>query len=635
MHEIAAQLTNGPLGIVAALFVGTFFGFVAGLTPGLGGRIGIILSLPIAIFWDPLGAAVFLFSMHAVVHTATSIPAIAFALPSTSGDAATILDGHPLAKMGRGGEALGASLSASALGGVLGALAFLAAIPIARALLVWFGPPEFLVLAIAGLSMVATLSGRNITAGLVVGVLGLLFSMVGRDVMTGAGRFTFGVPNLYDGLSLSAFVGGIFAVPEMLSRFELDAESKQIAVKTRLRDVLAGMWTTFRYIPLVIRSSIYGILVGIMPGVGSSVSVWMSYAYAARTVKSEIPFGKGAIAGVIAPEAANNSKEGGAMVPTLFFGIPGSSSMAIMLVALHVVGQQIGPSLLTTNVQVSFVLAATILLSNLLAIPVFFATIPFIVRLTALRRDHLIPVAISISLFAAMMGDMSASTLAQFAFGGVMGVALKWVGWPRAPFLLGFVLGPIAEITYIQTAQIWGWGMFLRPVTIIMVLAFGIALVRALVGRKPSARSVLGRADGIVALPVLATFAAALTMTLGFPSGSSRAPLIVAVLGTVLSVGLLLASLPAKKIDRDPLEQFDWLATTALFCLAVPLAGLPMSSAGYTIYMLSRLGVRHWVAAAWGIGLGLIQLGLLSLALDLRAEPLISGWIIWWTQNLG
>lgn len=635
MHDIAILLTTGWPGIVSALVMGTLFGFVAGLTPGLGGRIGIILSLPIAIFWDPLGAAVFLFSMHAVVHTSSSIPAIAFALPTTSGDAATILDGHPLAKMGRGGEALGASLSASALGGVLGAVAFLAALPVARILIVWFGPPEFLVLAIAGLSMVATLSGRNILSGLLVGLLGLLFAMVGRDVLTSAGRFTFGRPELLDGLDLAAFVGGIFVVPEMLSRWELEGDSRGRAVATRLRDVLAGMWVTLRYLPLVVRSSLYGIWVGIMPGVGSSVSVWMSYAYAARTVKSEIPFGQGAIAGVIAPETANNAKEGGAMVPTLFFGIPGSSSMAIMLAALHVVGQQIGPSLLTTNAHVSLVLAATIVGSNLLAVPMFFAVVPWIVRLTALKRDHLIPIAIAISLFASMMQDMSIVTLAQFAAGGAIGLALKRVGWPRAPFLLGFVLGPIAETSYIQTTQIWGWGMFLRPATLVMLALFGFGLVRALIRRKPSARTALGRPDTIVATVLLCLFAAALVLTLRLPAGASPAPLIVTVLGLALSGIIAVRSLRPGGGAREPLEGFDWLPATALYCAAVPFAGLPLASTGYAFVLLYRLRVTPVWAAVWALSLGAAQLGLLSLVLDLRAEPLISGWVLWWIQNPG
>ena len=158
--EILALLTAGWTGLTTALLLGTLLGFIVGLVPGLGGRVGIILCIPLATFWDSLGGAVFLFAMHAVVHTSASIPAIAFALPSSGADAATIIDGYPLAKMGRAGEAFGASLSASALGGVLGAVAFLACIPIARLLIVWFGPPEFLLLAIAGLTMVVFLSAR-------------------------------------------------------------------------------------------------------------------------------------------------------------------------------------------------------------------------------------------------------------------------------------------------------------------------------------------------------------------------------------------------------------------------------------------------------------------------------------------
>ncbi len=633
MVEFALALTHGWMGLTTALLLGTFLGFVIGLIPGLGGRIGIILSIPLAALWEPAGAGVFLFSMHAVIHTSSSIPTIAFALPSSGSDAATVLDGHPLAKMGRGGEALGASLSASAIGGALGALAFLACIPVARILIAWFGPPEFLVLAVAGLCMVATLSGRNIAAGLVVGVLGLLMAMVGRDILSGASRYTFGRPELLNGLGITAFVGGIFAAPEMLSRFQLSANDKAAAMNTRVRDVWKGMFQTLKYLPLVLRSSLYGIGVGIMPGVGSSVSVWMSYEYAARTIKSEIPFGKGAIAGVIAPEAANNSKEGGAMVPTLFFGIPGSSIMALMLVALQAVGVEIGPSLLTTNVQISFILAATILLSNLVAVPMFFAVVPWIVRLSSLRRDHMIPIAISLSLLTAMMQSMNLLTLAQFVAGCALGIVLKALGWPRAPFLLGFVLGPIAESTFLQTSQIWGWGMFLRPASLIMIGLFAFTLYRALANQRGRGHAVLGKPDAIVAGLLLALFGGALILALRFPVGASPAPMIINLIGIVLCVVLLVQALRPKPGVRDPLEKFDWLGTTLVFCAAVPVAGLVLSSVAYTFYILYRIRVRLVIAILWAVLIGALDLGLLSLMLDIRAEPLISGWVLWWLQG--
>lgn len=629
MFEIAMTLTHGWLGVGTAIIFGTLIGFIIGLTPGIGGRIGIIMLIPIAAFWDPLGAAALLFSMHAVIHTSSSITAIAFALPQSSSDAATVLDGHPLARMGRAGEALGASLSASALGGAIGALAFLACIPVARILLGWFGPPEFLVLSIAGLAMVATLAGGKIAAGLLVGVLGLLLSMVGRDIMTGSSRYIFGQLHLLDGLSLTAFVGGLFAVPEILSRFTLAPQDKAVALNTKLRDVWRGMFETLKYIPLVIRSSIYGIGVGVMPGVGSSVAVWMSYEWASRNIKSDIPFGQGAIAGVIGPEAANNSKEGGAMVPTLFFGIPGSSIMALMLVALQAVGLEIGPRLLTTNIHVSFVLAATILLANLVAVPMFFAVVPWIVRLTALRREHMIPLTITISLLTAMMLSMNLYTLGQFVLGCALGITLKALNWQRAPFLLGYVLGPILETSFIQTSQIWGWAMFLRPATLIMIAIFGYATYRGFRrGRSPS-DSALGPPDAIGSFLLLAVFATALVLALRFPEGASPAPMLFSIVGIGLSSFVLVRSFMPQKAPREPLEQFNWLGTTVLFCAAVPFAGIILASVAYTIYLLFRMQVRlHW-AVLWGVLIGLIQWGLLSLTLDLRAEPLVSGWILW------
>jgi TctA family transporter len=629
MFDLGLALTTGWVGVGTAIVLGTLLGFIIGLTPGIGGRIGIIMSIPIAALWDPLAAAAFLFSMHAVIHTSSSITAIAFALPQSSSDAATVIDGYPLARMGRAGEALGASLSASALGGILGALAFLACIPIARILLAWFGPPEFLVLSIAGLTMVATLAGGKIAAGLLVGVLGLLFSTVGRDVMTGTSRFTFGQLELLDGLSLTAFVGGMFAIPEILSRFALDPSDKAVALNTNLRDVWRGMFQTLKYIPLVIRSSIYGIGVGIMPGVGSSVAVWMSYEYAARTIKSEIPFGQGAIAGVIGPEAANNSKEGGAMVPTLFFGIPGSSIMALMLVALQAVGLGIGPTLLTTNVHISFVLAATIVLSNLVAVPMFFAVVPWIVRLTALRRDHMVPLTITMALVTAMMLNMSLFTLGQFVLGCALGILLKGLGWQRAPFLLGYVLGPILETSFIQTAQVWGWSMFLRPASLIMIALFGYATFRSFRrGGSPSGTA-FGRPDTIAALVLVAVFGTALVLALRFPEGASPGPMLISVAGILLAGFVLLRSLLPQKADREPIEKFNWLAETALFCIAVPFAGLVISSAAYTVYILHRMRVRIAYSVLWGILLALIEVGLLSLSLDIYAEPLISGSVLW------
>ena len=623
-----AFLTAGWPGLATALLLGTLVGFIVGLVPGVGGRIGIILCIPFATFWEPIGGAVFLFAMHSVVHTASSIPAIAFALPSTAADAATILDGYPLAKKGRAGEALGASLSASAIGGVLGAFAFIACIPVARLLMTWFGPPEFLLLALAGLSMVVILSGRSLLTGLLTAAVGVLAACVGLDVLTGATRFTLGRPELLDGLDLAAVIGGIFVIPETLTRWTYNEQGHHRAISTSLRDVAAGMRTTLDHLHLVFRSALYGIWVGIMPGLGSSVSVWMSYAYAVRNVKSDIPYGEGAIAGVIAPETANNSKEGGAMVPTLFFGIPGSSSMAIMLGAFMVIGQPVGPQLLTTDIDVSFILAAAILLANLVAIPMFFMVVPGIVRLAALRREHMVPFVIALSLFGALYQDLHWITLAQFALGGVFGIALKWAGWSRAPFLLGFVMGPLAEISYIQTSQIWGWAMFARPATIVMLLLFGFIMLRALRQKREDGMRSLGQPDAILAMPMLVLFGSALFTVLGQSHDGSPVPKIISVIGVFLAILVLAKALIDRATPREEgLRAFDNLALTAIYLAAVPLLGLPVSSAFYAGGLMRRAHTGWPVAVGCALGLALIQILLFSLIVNVSFEPLITGLI--------
>ncbi|MEM9999263.1 MAG: tripartite tricarboxylate transporter permease [Pseudomonadota bacterium] len=626
MAAYFAFLFSGPTGLISALVFGTAFGFMAGIAPGIGGRIGIILAIPFATLWDPLAAAVFLFAMHSVVHTSASIPAIAFALPSSGADAATVLDGYAMAKQGRTGEALGASLSASAIGGLIGAFAFLAAIPVARVLVTWFGPPEFLLLAAMGLFMVAVLSGRNLLAGLLSATLGFLAASIGFDVMSAEPRFTFGMPELLKGLDLAAVIGGLFVMPEMLARWQYDEQGRQRAVSTSLADVYAGLLKTFSHMRLVWRSSLYGIGVGVMPGVGSSVGVWLAYSYASRNTKSEVPFGKGAIAGVIATEAANNSKEGGAMVPSLFFGIPGSSSMAIMLGAFAVVGQPIGPSLLTTSIEVSFVLAATVALSNLIAIPMFFAVVPWIVRMAALKREHIVPFAVALALFAAAYQYLHWITLVQFLISGLIGIALKKLDWARAPFLLGFILGPLAETSYIQTSQVWGWSMFARPATLAMLAIFAI-LIFSMVRNREFAVFQTTREDARLSVPMAVIFLFAGLVSFALPDNASPFPLIICTIGLALAVAMSVAVVMNKRPAQVEFETFDNVPHTIGFCfLCIPL-GIPLASLLYAFLLLRRVQTSVTYALGFSVALAALQFWLFSLLVDVWGEPLIIGYL--------
>ena len=624
------MLDGAVLPLLFALLFGTALGFICGLVPGLGSRVGLILAIPLCGFWDPYPAAIFLISMHAVVHTSSSIPTIAFALPTSGADAATVLDGYPLARMGRAGEALGASLSASAVGGVLGALAFLLAVPIARPIVSSFGPPEFLLLSLMGISLISAVSREGMLHGLTVAAIGVLCAMVGLSIRTGEPRLTFGIPELWDGLDLPALVAGLFIIPEMLTptRFRDDAAERS-AKLTTLSAVLNGMAVGLRYRATLLRSTFYGIAIGLMPGLGASISVWLSYGYAARTVKSEIPFGQGAIAGVVAPEAANNAKEGGAMIPTLFFGIPGSSSMAIMMAALALAGVSVGPRMLGQDVALTYLLGGAVIASNLIAITLFFLVVPWIVRFSALRREWIAPFAIVIGVTASLIHQPSLMTHAQLLFATALGLALKSANWPRAPFILGFVVGDLLETSSYQTAVIWGWSAAARPMTIALaILLVGwIAFLLARRGRSQAASSNRPEKRGAF-LPIAAFMFASLAML--HTDATDAIPVFaICAVGLALSAAILLR--PGAKAGLQPDDgglRYAWLVGG--FLLANPLIGLTASSAIFLAMMLHALRARIlYIAASVLILIGL-QLLLLSLVFDIGIERDILGRALWW-----
>jgi putative tricarboxylic transport membrane protein len=614
---------------LSALIFGTALGFLCGLIPGLGSRVGLILAIPLCAFWDPYPAAIFLIAMHAVVHTSSSIPTIAFALPTSGADAATVLDGYPLARMGRAGEALGASLSASAIGGVLGALAFVAAVPIARPIVTSFGPPEFLLLSLMGISLISAVSREGMVHGLAVAAIGVLCAMVGLSVRTGEPRLAFGFPELWDGLDLPALVAGLFIIPEMLTptRFT-DEGAERSARSTTIAEVWKGMAVTLRHRATLLRSTFYGIAVGLMPGLGASISVWLSYGYAARTEKSEIPFGQGAIAGVIAPEAANNAKEGGAMIPTLFFGIPGSSSMAIMMAALALAGVSVGPRMLDQNIDLTYLLGGTVVAANLIAIPLFFLAVPWIVRFSAVRREMIAPFAIVIGVTASLIHEPNLITHMELLFAAALGLALKAARWPRAPFILGFVVGDLLEASSYQTAVIWGWSAFMRPMTIVLALALAAWLVY-LLWRKRQRAATAEHPHKLGAVILIAIFAlAALAEIHGTPQ--DRIPVFaICAAGLVLSaITLLRSAQGGNRVPSDGTGRYRWLVGG--FLMANPIIGLIPASAMFLVLMLHGLRVRIVPMAIAVLGFIGLQSVLLAAVFDIGIERDILGRGLWW-----
>nr|WP_249138990.1 tripartite tricarboxylate transporter permease [Actibacterium sp. MT2.3-13A] len=462
--------------ILLAIPLGLFFGAV----PGLGGKLGIVLLIPMVFGMDPLAGAVFLLAMHAVVHTGGSIPSILFGVPGTGADAATIVDGYPMAQKGQAGRALGASLGASGVGGIIGAFFLAATLPVLRPVVLAFSPAEFFLLAIFGITFIAMLSGRSLLKGVAVGMLGLLVSLVGLDPHTGSQRFTFDQLFLWDGVNVVAAVLGMFAIPEMLS---LGVKGGSIAgasgkmARYDMGQVIEGILDVFRHPWLTFRTSIIGAAIGAIPGLGGDAASWMCYGHAVQTCNNPETFGKGDVRGVIAPETANNSKEGGSLLPTLFFGVPGSSGMAILIGAFVMLGIQPGPSIALTGMDMVWSLIWALALANFLSVFVFLGMAPTFSLLVFVKGFLLIPFVFVLAFLGAYLSEGAWENIVLVLGIGALGYFLKKNNWPRPPFVIGLVLGGIAEDSLHKAMAIWGPSFFLRPLSLVLIALIVLTVV--------------------------------------------------------------------------------------------------------------------------------------------------------------
>jgi TctA family transporter len=457
-------------------------GMIFGAIPGLGGKLGIVLSIPFVFGMDTVSGCVFLLAMHSVVHTGGSIPSILLGIPGTGPDAATVCDGYPMTQNGEAGRALGASLAASAVGGVLGALFLAALIPIVQPVVLAFGPAEFFFLALLGITFIAAVSGDSLRKGVLVGALGLMVSFVGTEPQTGMRRFTFGQTFLVDGVEAIVSVLAMFAIPETLLIASAARPDRRATGTTHygFDQLLQGVSDVARHWRLALRTSLIGSVIGLVPGLGGDVASWMCYGHAVQTSSTPERFGKGAVEGVIGPEAANNSKEGGGLLPTLFFGIPGSSGMAVMLGAFIMLGVQPGPRVAIEHLDLVWILIWTLVIANVLAAIMFLAISRWLALVTTLRAGLLVPFVLLLTLVGGYAGSGNWQSLVLLVAMGLLGYGLKRCGWPRAPFVIGVSLGPIMDISLHQSLAIWGPRFMLRPIALVLLAATLVTLAMSL-----------------------------------------------------------------------------------------------------------------------------------------------------------
>jgi TctA family transporter len=462
------------------LGAGCIMGLVLGIVPGIGGLAGTAMLLPFTFNMDPYTAFALLLGLGSTTATGDPIPAILFGVPGGAASAATVLDGFPMAKKGEAGRALSAAYMSSLMGGCFGAFLMFISIPILRPVMLFLGSPELLAFSVLGISMVAVLSGNAPLRGLVAGCLGIMIAMIGTDPQSGTLRWTFDSLYLWDGLPLTPLLLGVFALPELC---DLLISRTAIAADTSVGNIYKGQWQgamdCFRHWWLIVRCSWIGGGIGSIPGISASVVDWLAYGHALKTEKgASATFGKGDVRGVIASESANNAKEGGALLPTVAFGVPGSATMAILLGAFLIHGLVPGPDMLTKNLDVTYAMVWSIALANILGAGMCYAFSPQFAKLSVVRFSLILPAVLGIVYIGAFEATRQWGDLYSLLAFGLLGWIMKQFKWPRPPLILGVVLGDTIERYLFISVERYGISWFARPVVAILFLIAIIGIVR-------------------------------------------------------------------------------------------------------------------------------------------------------------
>jgi TctA family transporter len=563
------------------LSFGVLIGLVLGVIPGLGGLVGLSLLLPFTFNMDPYTALAFMMGLQAVVVTSDTIPAVLFGVPGTVGSAATILDGYPMARKGEAGRAFGAAFSASVIGGLFGALLLGISVPVLRPIVLEIGSPELLAICVFGLSLVAVLSGGSPLKGLAGACIGLMVATAGDDPQTGTLRWTFDSLYLWDGLPVVPLALGLFAIPELA---DMAITKQSINVKDEDKQdarygQIEGIKDTFRNWFLVLRCATIGSALGAVPGIGASVIDWIAYGHAARTEKgAPETFGKGDVRGVIASEASNNAKEGGALVPTIAFGVPGSASMALILGAFLIHGLVPGPEMLTTRLDVTYTLVWSVAIANILGAGICFAFANQLAKVALVRIGVLAPVVLAITYIGAFQGSRQWGDIYALLIFGLIGWIMKRLRWPRPPLILGFVLGGLVErYMFISVERygadwLWIWRdfgdgdvRFAPYVPIIFIVTLYGVLSPIIRGYRSRAKANQSSSkfgfqkeainpDLIFAMILFALFATAWGIASTWEFGARLIPQVVAAAAMVFIGWLILSALfvaPGEKVAVD------------------------------------------------------------------------------------
>lgn len=479
---------------------GTFAGIYVGAIPGLSVTMAVSILISFTFKWHvnealALIAGIFLGGVYG-----GSRSAILLNIPGAPAAIATGLDGYPLAKRGEAGTAIGLTTVVSVLGGFVGILALAIAAPAISKLSLLFAPRDYLLLAIWGILLVGSLSGESLAKGVFAGALGVLLGMVGLDPMTAEGRFTFGSVALSGGIPYVAAMIGFFGVAEVLVQLHtLDVKP----VKQNVSKILPSWKLLVKYLPLGLRSSSIGVVIGALPGAGGDIAALMAYDHAKRTTRNPSrPFGEGAYEGLVAPESANNAAVGGAYIPMLTLGIPGDAVTAVIIGALYIHGLKPGPMMLIETPHLFWFCVGNLTLANIFLLPLGLSGIKLFARIVETPKPILLPLILVLSAVGTYAIQNNPVDIYWMLGFGVLGYFLKMYGYQVGPVILGIILGPLMDKSYRQAmistgdAPLGFLGEFLTsPISAILIAALALtvlsqtALWRRITGRAPALKA--------------------------------------------------------------------------------------------------------------------------------------------------
>lgn len=456
--ELLSNLAHGfgiallPVNLFYA-FVGALVGTLIGVLPGIGPMSGIALLIPISYGMNPTSAIILLAGVYYGAMYGGSTTSILLNTPGESSSVVTTLDGYQLARQGKAGKALATAAIGSFVAGTMSIVGLMIMAPGLAKFALRFGPPEYFALMVVGLTAVTSLGGKSMIKALLSTAFGLALSTIGIDLQTGIARFTFGIPSLLDGIDFLVVAIGLFAVAEVLTTLDEPEASK--SETNQLSDKL---WLTRddwkQAIGPMTRGSILGFLVGVLPGAGATIASFMSYDLEKRIAKDPDRFGKGALEGIAGPEAANNAASGGAMVPLLTMGIPGSGTTAVMMGALMMFGIRPGPLLFEQYPDVVWGLIASMYVGNAMLLVLNLPLVGLFVRIIFVPRKILLPMVLGFSMLGIYSLDSNPLDLILMAIFGLIGYFMKKYDFPAAPVVLALVLGDLIEQAMRQSLTI-------------------------------------------------------------------------------------------------------------------------------------------------------------------------------------